>query len=92
MFNAFIFFYLKTHLLLFLFPGFRNPSRIFYFMYNFWQDAEIRTRVAATAARCATIYLGSASWYKIYCIQARAIQLALPIRIRPFFLTINHQK
>ena len=25
----------------------------FYFMYNFWQDAGIRTRVAATAARCA---------------------------------------
>ena len=25
----------------------------FYFMYNIWQDAGIRTRVAATAARCA---------------------------------------
>ena len=27
---------------------------IFYFMDNIWQDAGIRTQVAATAARCAT--------------------------------------
>ena len=26
----------------------------FYFMYNIWQDAGIRTRIAATAARYAT--------------------------------------
>ena len=29
----------------------------FYFMYNIWQDAGIRTRDSATAARCATIEL-----------------------------------
>ena len=28
--------------------------RVFYFMYNVWQDAGKRTRVAATIARCAT--------------------------------------
>ena len=42
---------------LFLFPGVRrvrSPPRDFYFMYNFWQDAGNRTRVAATASRCAT--------------------------------------
>ena len=27
---------------------------ILYFNYNIWQDAAIQTRVAATAARCAT--------------------------------------
>ena len=40
-----------------LFPGFRrvrSPLRNFYFMYNIWQDARNRTRIAATAARCAT--------------------------------------
>ena len=39
---------------LFLFPGSHTPSRGFYFMFNIWQDAGNRTRVAATAARCAT--------------------------------------
>ena len=31
----------------------------FYYMYNIWQDAGIRTRVAATAVRCATIELNT---------------------------------
>ena len=31
----------------------------FYFMYSIWQDAGIRTRVVATAARCA--YTGNAN-------------------------------
>ena len=34
----------------------------FYFMYNIWQDAGIRTRVAATAARCATNELHTSLW------------------------------
>ena len=38
----------------FLFPGSRTPSQDYYFMYNIWQDAGIRTRVAAITARCAT--------------------------------------
>ena len=32
----------------------RSPPQDFYFMYNIWQDAGNRTRVAANAARCAT--------------------------------------
>ena len=32
----------------------RSLPQDFYFMYNIWQDAGKRTRVAATAARCAT--------------------------------------
>ena len=47
--------------LLFLFPGSRTPSQDFYFMYNIWQDAGYQTRVAATAARCATIELHTSS-------------------------------
>ena len=39
---------------LFLFPGSHTPSRGFYFMFNIWQDAGNRTRVAATVASCAT--------------------------------------
>ena len=31
-----------------------HRSWYFYFMYSIWQDAGIRTRVAATAARCVT--------------------------------------
>ena len=37
---------------LFLFPGSRRiryPSQVFYIMYNIWQDAGIRTRVASSA-------------------------------------------
>ena len=30
--------------------GSRNPSRVLYFVYNIWQDAGIRTRVAATVS------------------------------------------
>ena len=41
----------------FTFPGSRTPLPGFYFSYNIWQDAGIRTRVAETAARCATIEL-----------------------------------
>ena len=44
-------------ILLFLFPGSRPPSQDFYFMYNIRQDAGNRSRVPATAARCATIEL-----------------------------------
>ena len=40
--------------LTFWFPGSRTPFLVFSFIYNIWQDAGIRTRVAATAARCAT--------------------------------------
>ena len=39
-----------------MFPGLGGSALLpgFYFMYNIWQDAGIQTRVAATAARCAT--------------------------------------
>ena len=40
--------------ILFLFPGSRTQSWDLYWIYNIWQDVEIRTRVAATAARYAT--------------------------------------
>ena len=38
----------------FYFPESRTPSRVFTLcLHNIWQDARIRTRVAATAGRCA---------------------------------------
>ena len=38
----------------FYFPESRTPSRVFTLcVYNIWLDARIRTRVAATAGRCA---------------------------------------
>ena len=36
----------------------------FYFMFNIWQDAGIRTRVAATAAKCATNELHTSQNFK----------------------------
>ena len=49
---------MEVFFLLFLFPGLRrvrSPPRDFTLMYNIWQDAGNRTRVAVTlqAARCA---------------------------------------
>ena len=38
----------------------------FYFLFNIWQDAAIRTRVAATAARCATNELHTSLMIHIY--------------------------
>ena len=48
-------FFFKPLFVLFVprFSRVRSPSRVFYFMYYIWQYAGIRTRVAATAARCA---------------------------------------
>ena len=44
------------------FPGFYTSCTVQYLVYNIWQDVGIRTRIAATAARCATnIYISVSS-------------------------------
>ena len=61
----------------FLFPGLRrvhSPLWDFYFMgYNIWQDAGNRTRVIATAARCATNELHTS--LMSYTLPSKDIQL-----------------
>ena len=53
----------------------RSPPRDFNFMYDIWQDAGNRTRVTATAARCATNELHTFQCYT--CMLGRADLLYL---------------
>ena len=48
------FFYITIFVLFVPWFPFSVLGFLLYCMYNIWQDAGIRTRVAATAARCAT--------------------------------------
>ena len=85
----FSFFRIINSLLIF-FPRFpySTPSRDFYFMYNIWQekDAGIRTRVAASAAWCATNELHtSLTSLVLYLLKGR---IRLPILLKKYRIRI----
>ena len=81
----------KCFLKLFLFPGLRrvhSPSRIFTLCrYNIWQDAGIRTRVAANAAKCATNELHTS----LPKVPLFAVKYISHLKIIQFFVSLSEQ-
>ena len=59
----------------------------FYFMYNIWQDAGIRTRVAANAAKCATNELHTS----LPKVPLFAVKYISHLKIIQFFVSFSEQ-